>query len=115
MFNDYVLPQTNETILTKHVNSGFIGTNLETLLKDQNIKRLVIVGMTTNHCISSTARMSGNLGYDTYVISDATAAYNTIGLDGKMIDCEVIYNTSLANLNEEFATILSSEELFSSL
>ena len=115
LFNDYVLPQTNETILTKHVNSGFIGTNLETLLKDQNIKRLVIVGMTTNHCISSTARMSGNLGYDTYVISDATAAYNTIGLDGKMIDCEVIYNTSLANLNEEFATILSSEELFSSL
>lgn len=115
LFNDYVLPQTNEVILTKHVNSGFIGTNLETLLKDQNIKRLVIVGMTTNHCISSTARMSGNLGYDTYVISDATAAYNTIGLDGKMIDCEVIYNTSLANLNEEFATILSSEELFSSL
>lgn len=115
LFNDYVLPQKNETVLTKHVNSGFIGTNLETLLKDQNIKKLVIVGMTTNHCISSTARMSGNLGYDTYLISDATAAYNTIGLDGKMIDCEVIYNISLANLNEEFATILSSEELFSSL
>ena len=50
--------------------------------------------MTTNHCISSTVRMSGNLGYQTYLVSDATAAYNTLGLNGKMIDCEVIYNTA---------------------
>jgi nicotinamidase-related amidase len=75
----------------------------------------VFAGMTTNHCISSTVRMSGNLGYQTYLVSDATAAYNTLGLNGKMIDCEVIYNTSLANLSEEFATILSSKELFSLL
>ena len=43
LFNDYVLPQKNETVLTKHVNSGFIGTNLETLLKDQNIKKLLMI------------------------------------------------------------------------
>ena len=110
-FNDYVLPMNGETVLTKSVNSAFIGTNLETLLSDQKIKTLIIVGMTTNHCISTTVRMSGNLGYETYLISDSTAAYNTMGLDGKMIDCETIYRTSLANLNEEFTTIISSEEL----
>ena len=110
-FNDYVSPIKGEAVLTKSVNSAFIGTNLEILLNDQNLETLIIVGMTTNHCISTTVRMSGNLGYKTYLISDSTAAYNTMGLDGQMIDCETIYKTSLASLNEEFATIISSEEL----
>lgn len=114
-FNDYVSPKNDEPVLTKSVNSAFIGTNLEHLLTSQNIKTLIIVGMTTNHCISTTVRMSGNLGYETYLISDSTAAYNTMGLDGNMIDCETIYSTSLANLNEEFAKVISSEELLLSL
>jgi nicotinamidase-related amidase len=114
-FNDYVSPKNDEPVLTKSVNSAFIGTNLEYLLTSQNIKTLIIVGMTTNHCISTTVRMSGNLGYETYLISDSTAAYNTMGLDGNMIDCETIYSTSLANLNEEFAKVISSEELLLSL
>ena len=115
LFNDHVIPLKSETVLTKKVNSGFIGTNLSGILNDLNVTSLVFVGMTTNHCISTTVRMSGNLGYQTYLISDATAAYNTLGLNGEMIDCEIIYNTSLANLSEEFATILSSEELFNLL
>tara|TARA_B110000003_G_scaffold257362_1_gene275599 strand:- start:122 stop:691 length:570 start_codon:yes stop_codon:yes gene_type:complete len=115
LFNDHVIPLKSETVLTKNVNSGFIGTNLSGILNNLNVTSLVFVGMTTNHCISTTVRMSGNLGYQTYLISDATASYNTLGLDGKMIDCEIIYNISLANLSEEFATILSSQELFSIL
>ena len=55
--------------------------------------------------------MAGNLGYETYLISDSTACYNTIGLDGKEIDCEVIYESSMASLKNEFASILKSEEL----
>ena len=69
--------------------------------------------MTTNHCISTTVRMSGNLGYETYLISDSTACFNTIGLDGKEIDCNVIYNSAMASLKNEFAEIINSKELFS--
>ena len=111
-FNDYVKPRSSELVLTKNVNSAFIGTNLDKILKDQNIKTLVIVGMTTNHCISTTVRMSGNLGYETYLISDSTACYNTINIHGEEIDCEVIYETSLASLKNEFAKIISSDNLF---
>ena len=114
-FNDYVTPLENEMVLTKEVNSAFIGTNLENILIKSHIDTLVIVGMTTNHCISTTVRMSGNLGFDTYLISDSTACYNTKGLNGEIIACNTIYNSALASLQEEFATVIDSKELFDNL
>lgn len=111
-FNDYVTPLEAEMVLTKEVNSAFIGTNLENILIKSHINTLVIVGMTTNHCISTTVRMSGNLGFDTYLISDSTACYNTKGLNGEIIACNTIYNSALASLQEEFATVIDSKELF---
>ena len=114
-FNDYVTPLENEMVLTKEVNSAFIGTNLENILIKSHIDTLVIVGMTTNHCISTTVRMSGNLGFDTYLISDSTACYNTKALNGEIIDCNTIYNTALASLQEEFATVIDSKELLNIL
>ena len=114
-FNNYVKPLDNEIVLTKKVNSAFIGTKLENILYNMNINTLVFVGMTTNHCISSTVRMSGNLGFETYLISDSTACYDTMGMDGKMIDCNIIYESSIANLSKEFATIINSNKLFSLL
>ncbi len=111
-FNDYVKPKNNEIVLTKNVNSAFIGTGLDEILKNLNINTLVIVGMTTNHCISTTVRMAGNLGYETFLISDSTACYNTKGLDGKEIDCEIIYEASIASLSGAFAEIISTREIF---
>ena len=111
-FNDYVTPLETEMVLTKEVNSAFIGTNLENILIKSHIDTLVIVGMTTNHCISTTVRMSGNLGFDTYLISDSTACYNTKGLNGEIIACNTIYKSALASLQEEFATVIDSKELF---
>ena len=114
-FNDHVKPLDNEVVLTKKVNSAFIGTKLENILNNMNINTLVFIDMTTNHCISSTVRMSSNLGFETYLISDSTACYNTMGIDGKMIDCNIIYESSLANLSKEFAIIINSNKLFSLL
>lgn len=110
-FNENVLPQENEPIITKSVNSAFIGTNLKEQLDGLGITTLVIVGLTTNHCVSTTVRMSGNFGYETYLISDATATFDRIGVNDEKYDSEIIHLTTLANLNEEFATILDSKEL----
>ncbi len=65
-------PHPNEPIIQKQVNSAFIGTNLKELLDEKGLKTLVIVGLTTNHCVSTTTRMAGNFGYATYVVADAT-------------------------------------------
>ena len=108
---DLVEPIEEEVIITKKVNSAFIGTNLEEYLKTNQITTVVITGLTTPHCVSTTTRMSGNLGFKTYLISDATAAFGMKDQNSNYYDAETIHNTSLATLNEEFATILTTEEL----
>jgi nicotinamidase-related amidase len=108
-FSDYVLPIAGETIIQKNVNSAFIGTNLQELLDEAKITTLVIVGLTTDHCISTTTRMAGNLGYKTFLVADATAAFNKKGIDGERYPAELIHETALASLHEEFATVVTSE------
>lgn len=108
---DIVEPIDEEVIITKKVNSGFIGTNLEEHLKVNGITTVVITGLTTPHCVSTTTRMSGNLGFATYLISDATAAFGMKDHNDTYYDADTIHNVSLATLHDEFATILTTEQL----
>jgi nicotinamidase-related amidase len=107
---EIVKPINGEPVIGKNVNSAFIGTDLRERLDKEEIKSLVIIGLTTDHCVSTTTRMAGNFGYETFVISDATATFDRIGPDGKKIDAEVIHTVSLASLHGEFATVLSMKE-----
>jgi nicotinamidase-related amidase len=106
-FNELVTPLPGETIIQKNVNSAFIGTGLQSQLEQANISVLVIVGLTTDHCISTTVRMAGNLGYTTFLVADATATFNKKGIDGKNYPAELIHETALASLNEEFAAVVT--------
>ncbi|WP_062047386.1 cysteine hydrolase family protein [Bacillus sp. JCM 19034] len=108
---DIIKPVNTERIFTKNVNSAFIGTSLENHLKNKDIKEVVITGLTTPHCVSTTARMSGNLGFKTYVISDATAAFGLTDQTGTYVDADTIHNISLATLHNEFANVLSTNDL----
>ncbi|WP_343705790.1 cysteine hydrolase family protein [Flavobacterium sp.] len=108
-FQDVVKPLEGEIIIKKNVNSAFIGTNLKELLDNTKITNLVIVGLTTDHCVSTTTRMAGNFGYNVYLVSDATATFNKKGLNGEEFSAELIHQTALASLNEEFAQVVDSE------
>ena len=108
-FNDLVKPINDEPVINKNVNSAFIGTNLKEQLDKASITKLVIVGLTTDHCISTTTRMAGNFGYDTFLVSDATATFNKKGVDGQNYSAELIHETALASLNGEFATVVTSD------
>lgn len=108
-FQDVVKPIEGETIIKKNVNSAFIGTNLKELLDDAKITNLVIVGLTTDHCVSTTTRMAGNFGYSTYLVADATATFNKKGINGEDFSAETIHQTALASLNEEFAQVVTSD------
>jgi nicotinamidase-related amidase len=108
---ELVKPTNEELVITKKVNSSFIGTNLEEFLKLNHITTVVITGLTTPHCVSTTTRMSGNLGFNTYLISDATAAFGMRDQNDKYHNPEIIHSITLATLNTEFATILTTEQV----
>ena len=108
-FNHLVTPVKGEPVIQKNVNSAFIGTDLQAQLDDAKITTLVIAGLTTDHCISTTTRMAGNLGYQTFLIADATATFNKKGLDGQNYSAELIHETALASLHKEFAAIVTTD------
>jgi nicotinamidase-related amidase len=105
------LPLAGEPILYKNVNSAFIGTDLEQRLRERGATTLVIVGLTTDHCVSTTTRMSGNLGFTTYLVADATATFERRAPNGRFFRAEDIHETALASLHEEFATVINSDAL----
>lgn len=108
-------PREGEPLFQKSVNSAFIGTRLEEHLRSEGIESLVMVGLTTNHCASTTARMAGNPGFRTFVVEDATAAFDCCGPDGILHPSELVHAVSLATLHGEFATVVTADEVLSTL
>ena len=102
-------PQRGEAVFQKSVNSGFIGTNLESYLHENEATQLVIAGLTTDHCVSTTTRMAGNLGFDVILVSDATATFDKQGVAGELITADEVHRVNLASLNEEFCTVLDTQ------
>jgi nicotinamidase-related amidase len=102
-------PLPGEPVYRKTVNSAFIGTTLEADLRRAEIVALVIVGLTTQHCVSTTTRMADNLGFDTYIVSDATAAFDQIGIDGLPRLADEVHAGALSDLNGEFGTVVTTE------
>lgn len=110
-FMEFTQPIHGEYIFQKNVNSAFIGTQLEKILKKNKIKTLVCVGISTDHCVSTTVRMAGNLGFKTFVIADATIAFERTGFDGTHYSAESVHAITLASLHKEFATVMNTTEL----
>ena len=110
-FKEECMPLEGEKEFKKSVNSAFIGTGLEEYLQQNDIKSLVIVGLTTDHCVSTTTRMAGNLGFNVTLVSDATATFNRTGHDGIEYSADEIHRIHLASLNGEFCVVRSTEDV----
>ena len=113
-FLPFAEPKDNEQVFSKTVNSAFIGTNLEHTLKDMKVRRLVVAGLTTEHCVSTTVRMAANLD----VVQSSTGAGEIILVEDACaafakgdIDAETVHRVNLACLDGEFCTVLSTEKV----
>ena len=110
-FQDDFAPLANEHVVDKSVPDAFTHTGLERWLRAREIDHLVLVGVSTSKSVESTARSAGNLGFTTYVASDATFAFARTDFDGAPRSAQEVHAMSLGNLHGEYATVVPAEEL----
>lgn len=108
---NFIDVRKNEKLLQKSTASAFIKTDLEQHLDRLKISDLVITGFVTNNSVEATARTAGDLGIIAVVVSDATACFDKIGINGVKYKSEVVHQLSLANLKDEYAAIRTTEEI----
>jgi nicotinamidase-related amidase len=102
----------HDLLVSKNVNSAFYGTpDLHAWLQAEDIESVVICGIQTNKCCETTARMAGNLGYDTTFVLDATHTFGAPDLGGTMIPAAELARVTATNLHGEFATVRSTAEV----
>lgn len=104
-------PAPSEPLLVKRVNSCFIGTDLDGTLRRMSADHVTVMGLTTDHCVSTTVRMAGNLGYRVDLIGDACATFDRIGPDGAHWPAAKIQAIHLASLHGEFCTVRGVREV----
>jgi nicotinamidase-related amidase len=102
-----------EPIILKSVNSAFIGTNLEQRLRDANITTVVICGVQTDHCCTTTARMAGNFGFNVLFVDDANWTYDRVHPDRTRYPAELIHRVHVTSLSNEFAKIVQTNDVIS--
>lgn len=69
-----LLPRFGEPVVDKPGRSAFVYTDFELLLKVRGVVNLVIVGVTTDVCVSSTMREANDRGFECLLVTDACGA-----------------------------------------
>lgn len=105
-----------DLVVTKRVNSSFHGTpDLHAWLTEHAIRSFALVGITTNHCCETTARVGGNLGYDVSFVLDATHTFDRTGPDGHTLTADQLAQSTATNLHDEFATVTTTSAVLGTL
>jgi len=114
-FQPALAPLASEHVVEKNVPDALVNTGLERWLRVRGITSVVIVGVSTNNSVEATARTAGNLGFKTYVVSDATFAFAKTDFDGRARTAEEVHAMALANLHGEYASVIVAREASSML
>lgn len=105
-------PLDGEPLVTKSVNSAFIGTDLDERLKQLGAKHVVVFGISTDMCVSTTVRMGANLGWDMVLVPDACDCFDLPDPQGGgWIAAHDVQRIHVATLAFEFCKIVSTAEL----
>jgi len=110
-FKPETQPVAGEAVIAKRTNSAFIGTGLESRLRAAAQTVLVVTGVITNNSVEATVRMAGNLGFDTYLVEDATFTFGRKDWRGTWRTADEVHSMSLANLDGEYCTVVGTREI----
>lgn len=93
-------PEADDLVVVKQRYSGFVGTELAALLRERGIRTVVLVGLTTDICVSSTARDAFHHEFHTVTLADCTAEQTLAR-----------HEAGLASLASCFGRVCTSEEV----
>ena len=104
-------PAPGDWLVTKSVNSAFIGTDLDLRLRRAALSTLLVFGLSTDMCVSTTVRMGANMGYRVVLAHDACAAFDLVGLDGATAPAADVHRINVVTLGNEFAEAAKVEAI----
>lgn len=99
-FIEELSPREDEIEIYKHRYSAFKGTNLDMVLRANDIKTVVPVGVSTNVCVESTLRDAFELGYYVCVPGDLCASWD-----------QELHDATLKNVNARFGLVCDQQSL----
>lgn len=73
-FYEGLVPEAEEPVVTKHRHSAFFGTDLDLILRSQQVQRVIVTGVSTPYCVESTARDAFAHDYEVVTVADCTAS-----------------------------------------
>jgi biuret amidohydrolase len=93
-------PQGDEIVVTKTTDSALTGTNLRLILSNMGIEHVVVAGIFTDQCVSSTVRSLADESFNVIVVEDCCAAAT-----------DQLHRHELEIINMIYCHVVSSEEL----
>jgi nicotinamidase-related amidase len=104
-------PRGDEPVVSKSVNSAFIGTDLDLRLRRLGAKHVVAFGISTDMCVSTTIRTGANMGWDMILADDACDCFDLPDGKGGAIGAEVVQAAHVATLGFEFCAVIATAQL----
>ena len=88
---------------------------MEATLRGAHQTLLVVTGVVTNNSVEATVRMAGNLGFDTYLVEDATFTFARQDWHGTWRTADEVHAMSLANLDGEYCSVVRTREVLEAI
>ncbi len=99
-FLEEVAPIEDEIIMNKTASGVFTSTNMDYILKNLGIEGLIVAGVYTNECVSSTIRDACDLGYLVTLVEDACTTVTPI-----------LQQNTLTVLRDRYARVRTTQEI----
>jgi len=108
-------PRSGEAVVSKSVNAAFIGTDLDLRLRRLGAEAVLIFGITTDQCVSTSTRVGANLGWRMILVEDACDCFALPDRDGSLIPAETVHRVHVATLGAEFAEVVTTRDICAAL
>ncbi|HYX26469.1 MAG TPA: isochorismatase family protein [Thermoanaerobaculia bacterium] len=113
---DFLVRRDDEPLLIKNTRNAFTSTNLQELLWEKRVERLVITGIQTEQCCETTTRLAADLGYDVDFVTEATMTFPIADPDtGDELTTDEILRRTEFVLRRRFARIATVDGLAAEL